>query len=168
MTEEMMKIGKITRHQGNKGEVRVAPLTDYPERFKRLKTVFLAAGRDKKELTIEQVRYHKGFVILKFVGFDSIEQAIEHKGYIVKIPESKAVDLPEDTYFMHQILDLKVFTKQNKYLGTVEEIIETPANDVYRVVNGDQEILIPALREVVREVNLEEEILLVELIRGLE
>ena len=167
MSEEMITIGEITRHQGNKGEVRVKALTDYPERFEELETVFLTAGREEKEVEIEAIRYHKGFVIIKFMGFDNIEDAINHKGYKVQIRKLDSIDLPEDNYFFYQIMGLDVYTIEDEYLGKVVEILETEANDVYRVEDKGKEILIPALKKVVQEVNLEAGELIVKLLPGL-
>ncbi len=167
MKEEKITIGEITRHQGNKGEVRVKALTDYPERFEELDTVILTAGREEKEVEIEAVRYHKGFVIIKFIGFDNIEAAINHKGYKVQIRKVDSVDLPEDSYFFHQIMELEVYTTEDEYLGEIVEILETEANDVYRVKDGSEEILLPALKKVVQEVNVEQGKLIVKLLPGL-
>ncbi|GAB6098927.1 ribosome maturation factor RimM [Halanaerocella petrolearia] len=167
MTEELITMGKITRHQGNKGEVRVKALTDFPEHFEELEEVYLIKGRNQLEVTIEQVRFHKGFVILKFIGCDDIGQAIEYKGYKIKVPKSETRELEEDSYYFYQIVGLEVYTIEEEYLGEVESILETGANDVYVVTDGEEEILIPALKDVVAEVDLDSNKLEVELPAGL-
>ena len=167
MAEELITIGEITRHQGNKGEVRVKPLTDFPERFRPGTKVLLTAGRQQKEVEIESAWSHKGFIILKFVEFDNIEQAIDHKGYTVKVAPGEAVELPPDSYFMDQILGLEVYTTEEDYLGQVEEIIETGAHDIYRVGQGEAEVLIPAVKEMVTEVEIEAGRMTVNLVAGL-
>jgi 16S rRNA processing protein RimM len=166
-SDQLITIGEIIRHQGNKGEVKVKALTNMPDRFEDLDEVYLVAGRDKKTVEIEQLRYHKGFVILKFVGFDGIEAAIEHKGYKIKIAKEDTVELDEDSYFLYQVVGLQVYTVDGEYLGEVEEILETGANDVYKVKQDGSKILIPALKEVVIELDIEGGKLVVELPAGL-
>ena len=164
---ELVTIGEITRHQGNKGEVRVKPLTDFPERFEDLETIKLSKGRIEKEVSIENIRYHKGYVILKFVDVDDIGAAIEHKGFEIKIPKSKRYELDEDAYYMQDIVGLDVYEGQ-EYLGELVSIMETGANDVYVVEDKGEKLLLPALKDVILQVDFEEDKMLVEVPQGLE
>ena len=164
---ELVTIGEITKHQGNKGEVRVKPLTDFPERFEDLEKIKLSKGRIEKKVEIENIRYHKGYVILKFVDVDDIGAAIEHKGFEIKIPKSQRYELDDDVYYMQDIVGLDVYQNQ-EYLGELATIMETGANDVYVVENDDNKMLLPALKDVILEVDLEEEKMLVEVPAGLE
>ncbi|MBM7555317.1 ribosome maturation factor RimM [Halanaerobacter jeridensis] len=164
---ELVTIGEITKHQGNKGEVRVKPLTDFPERFEDLERIKLSKGRIEKKVEIENIRYHKGYVILKFVDVDDIGAAIEHKGFEIKIPKSQRYELDDDVYYMQDIVGLDVYQNQ-EYLGELATIMETGANDVYVVENDDNKMLLPALKDVILEVDLEEEKMLVEVPAGLE
>ena len=164
---ELITIGEITKHQGNKGEVRVDPLTDFPERFEELETIKLSKGRIKKEVEIERVRYHKGFVILKFVDVDDIGAAMEYKGFEIKISKDERLKLDEDIYYMDDIVGIDVYQGQD-YLGELTTIIETGANDVYVIENEEDKLLLPALKDVVFEVDIEEGEMIVEVPRGLE
>ena len=164
---ELITIGEITKHQGNKGEVRVDPLTDFPERFEELETIKLSKGRIKKEVEIERVRYHKGFVILKFVDVDDIGAAMEYKGFEIKISKDERLKLDEDIYYMDDIVGIDVYQGQD-YLGELTTIIETGANDVYVIENEEDKLLLPALKDVVLEVDIEEGEMIVEVPRGLE
>ena len=163
---ELITIGEITRHQGNKGEVRVKPLTDFPERFEELDRIKLSKGRIEKEVEIEKIRYHKGFVILKFVEVDDIGAAIEHKGFEIKIPKEQRFELEEDVYYMEDLIGLEVYQAED-YLGKLTAIMETGANDVYVVEKEADKLLIPALKDVVLEVDFEDAKMIVELPRGL-
>jgi len=163
----LITIGKITRHQGNKGEVRINPLTDWPERFNQLEKVYLIKNRIKKKVAIEKIRFHKGYVIIKFESFNNIEKAIEHKNFAVKISEDKVVDLPEDNYFLHDIIGLDVYTIEDNYLGIVDEILETKANDVYIIRDENSELLIPAIEDVILAIDLTKSIMRVKLPPGL-
>ena len=167
MEEKLITIGKITRHQGNKGEVRIDPLTDWPERFNKLEKVYLIKNRIEKEVIIEKIRFHKGYVIIKFENFNNIEKAIEHKNFHVKISEDKVVDLPEDNYFLHDIIGLDVYTVEDNYLGIVDEILETKANDVYIIRDENSELLIPAIEDVILAIDLEKNQMKVKLPPGL-
>ena len=167
MEEKLITIGKITRHQGNKGEVKVQPLTDWPERFNDLDEVYLIKKRVKKKLSIERVREHKNAIVIKFDSFNNIEQAIEHKEYYLKIPEAELIKLPKDDYFYHDIIGLNVYTKNRDSLGVIEEIIETKANDVYIVRDENSELLIPAIKTVILEVDIDKGEMTVKLPPGL-
>ncbi|WP_408954576.1 ribosome maturation factor RimM [Natroniella sp. ANB-PHB2] len=168
MNEELITIGQITRHQGNKGEARVIPLTDYPERFEYLERVYLVKNNGtKEEVMVEGIWYHKQFIILKFAGIDDIGEIMAYKNYYLQIPKAETVDLPENNYYLYDIIGLEVYTVQGEYLGQVEEVLETGANDVYVVSKGNDEILIPATLEVVIEIDLNNERMEVKLPPGL-
>ena len=163
---KLVTIGEITRHQGNKGEVRVKPLTDFPERFEDLETIKLSKGRIEKEVSIEEVRYHKGYVILKFEDVDDIGAAIEHKGFEIKIPKAERYELDENVYYMQDIVGLDVY-QEEEYLGELVTIMETGANDVYVVQDDDEKLLLPALKDVVLEVDIDANKMSVEIPKGL-
>jgi len=167
MTEDLITIGRITKHQGNKGEVRVMPLTDYPERFELLERVVLEKDSQQQEVIIESLRYHKQFVILKFVGFDDIGAAIELKDALIKIAPEEAIELPEEHYYLHDILGLEVVTVEGRVLGEIKDILETGSNDVYVVRSKQDEYLIPALKKVVTKVDLETGKMTIKPIKGL-
>ncbi|PRX26659.1 16S rRNA processing protein RimM [Orenia metallireducens] len=167
MAEKLITIGEIIRHQGNKGEVRVKPLTDFIERFEMLDRVYLVKNRIKKEVYLEDVWYHKQFVILKFEGFDGISEAIDHKGYLIQIAEEEKVELAEDDYYVDEIIGIEVYTKNGEYLGTLQEVLETGANDVYIVNNDGEELLLPAIKDVILNVDLSEQKMVVKLLPGL-
>jgi 16S rRNA processing protein RimM len=161
---KLISIGKIVGTQGNKGEVKVLPLTDFPERFKKLEEVYLG---EKRKVQIKGVRYHKGKIILKFSGCDSLGEALQLKGEMLRLEEKDAVKLPEGFYFIHDIIGLDVFALEGKHLGKVKEIFSTPSNDVYVIKNEAKELLIPATKEVVKEINLKEKRMEINLMKGL-
>ena len=157
-------IGKVRRPYGVRGEVKVEFLTDFPERFKDLKAVYI----DWEPYTIERYRFVADGILLKFAGIDTPEDAAFLRNRLIEIPVSEAVPLPPDTYYYFQILGLKVVTTAGEVLGEVVDIIVTGANDVYVVRSaGGREILLPAIEDVVKEVDLESNRLVVELLPGL-
>ncbi|MFP4015467.1 MAG: ribosome maturation factor RimM [Halanaerobiales bacterium] len=164
---KMITIGKITKHQGNKGEVRVLPLTDIPERFELLEYVYLF--RDDKSLKkeIESIRFHKKFVILKIKGIDDIGTALELKDYQVKITEDMLLPLENNQYYIDDLIGYEVLTNDGQVIGNIVDVISTGGTDVFVVTGKDREYMIPAAHEIVTEVDEEEERMWIEPIPGL-
>ena len=113
------------------------------------------------------MRYHKQFIVLKFAEFNDIGTAIEHKNFMVKIPETEAVELPEDHYYLHDIIDLDVLTVDGRNLGKVTDVLETGSNDVYVVKSDNEEHLIPGTKEVIQKIDLEAQEMVIKPIKGL-
>ena len=154
--EDFLRVGVISSTHGVRGEVKVFPTTDDPTRFKKLKEVILDTGREKKTLEIEQVKFFKNQVILKFKGKDLL------------IPREKAVPLGENENFIADLIDMEVVTDEGKALGTLIDVMETGANDVYVVETSDgEEILLPAIRDCILDVNVEEKRMTVHVLEGL-
>ena len=144
-------IGEITAPQGLKGEVRVYPHTDFPERFADLDAVGVRQGDTPvRVVPVESARVQGRVVILKLAAVETIEQAEALRGAHLVIPQSWAVPLEEDTYYHHQLIGLEVVTTAGESLGKITHIWQTGANDVYETPLA----LIPAVKEFVREVDL--------------
>lgn len=152
MKDSLITIGKIVAPHGVRGDVRVVPLTDFPERFKKLKSVFLD---DNTMLDIQGVKYHKQFVLLKFRGLDSINDIEYLRGKSLRIQRKDVPPLPEGQYYQFDIIGLNVYTEEEEFLGTINDILETGSNDVYVVeLDEKKQILIPALKEVVKNIDI--------------
>ncbi|MBC7224398.1 MAG: 16S rRNA processing protein RimM [Anaerolineae bacterium] len=161
-----LAIAQIVAPHGIRGEVRAVILTDFPERFALLETVYL--GEEGRAVRLEGYRFHRGQVLLKLEGCDTRSQAEELRQVLVQVPVSEAMPLPEGTYYVHQIVGLEAWTEEGQFLGEVTEVLETGANDVYVLQGGPYgEILVPALESVVLEIDLEEGRMLVRLPPGL-
>lgn len=163
-----MAVGLITTAHGLRGEVKVELHTDFPERFAPDVVVYLGEELDKA--VIREARPHQGQLLLQFNDIDDRTKADALRGLWVFIPEDEAVELEEDTYFVHDIIGLAVQTTKGEPLGTVEQVLFTGANDVYVVQppgEPKREILLPAIEDVIKEVDLENGILTVELLPGL-
>mgnify|MGYP004609014267 CR=1 FL=1 len=115
--EDFLRVGVISSTHGVRGEVKVFPTTDDPARFKKLKEVILDTGREKKTLEIEQVKFFKNQVILKFKGFNNIDEIMPYKGKDLLIPREKAVPLGENENFIADLIDMEVVTDEGKALG---------------------------------------------------
>ena len=151
-------VGKVVAPWGTRGELKVAILTDFPDRFRELKRVYLG----DEPWMLEGHRRHGRWIILKLEGCADRNSAEKLRGELVQIPLEEAVPLSEDEYYIYQIVGLEVWTSEGEHLGRVSEVLFTGANEVY-VVEGERgEILVPAIEDVVKEVDLEGGRLIVE------
>jgi 16S rRNA processing protein RimM len=161
-------IGEVLRPHGLRGEVKVEILTEFPERFRLLKEVYLSdEGDEPRPYQLEQVRYHQGFAILKLGTCDDRTAAEKLRGRLVQIPRELAMPLEEGAYYIYQIVGLEVWTEAGEYLGRVVEVLENPANDVYVVQGPRGEILLPAIESVIRQIDLPAQRMTVTLLAGL-
>ena len=166
--EELLQVGVITSTHGVRGEVKVFPTTDDPERFKTLKHVLLDTGREKKPLEIQGVKFFKQFVILKFKGIDNINDIEKYKGRDLWIPREEAQELDEDEYYIADLLGMKVLLEDGSEFGTLKNVMETGANDVYIVDSVEHgEVLLPAIKECILDVDIETNTMTVHLMKGL-
>ncbi len=172
--EPLIAIGEISTTQGNRGEVRVFPLTDFPERFSTLKAVTWAKGTATRSLTVASCRLHKGVPVLRFEGYDSISAAEALAGGRLLVRQDETVALSAGHYYFYQIIGLAVYTTDGTLLGKVKDVFRTGSNDVYVVQRhgfpaGDPEadLLLPAIHDVVKEINPATGRMVVELLEGL-
>lgn len=159
-------IGEVVKPHGVRGEIRVAPHTDDPQRFRLLERVFV--GREKPEpVGVTAVRFHQGFVLLKLDGVTTRDAAEALRGVWLQVPEEDAIALEEDEYFLFELEGLQVFTDTDELLGELVEVIETKANNVF-VVRGERgEVLLPDIDEVVQEIDFDHGRMTVHLLPGL-
>lgn len=160
-------VGKITNSHGIKGEVKVYPLTDDVERFSDLKKVYI--GESKKELNLKTVKYHKGIAIIGFEEFDNINQILSFKDQYVYIDDSDRIILPEDHYFIFDLIGCEVFDMTNKKIGYIDDVLQNMGNDVYVVKDdgGHQEYLLPAVKEFIKTVDINNRRIVIDPIEGM-
>ena len=166
--EDLLQVGIITSTHGVRGEVKVYPTTDDPRRFRRLKEVVLDTGREKLNLEIEGVKFFKQFVILKFKGLDNINDIEKYRQKSLYVTRKNAVRLQRDEYFIADLIGLKVQDEDGTELGTVKDVIETGANDVYEVEMADgRSLLLPAIKQCILNVDEENGMMQVHVLEGL-
>lgn len=166
--EDLLQVGIITSTHGVRGEVKVYPTTDDPRRFRRLKEVVLDTGREKLNLEIEGVKFFKQFVILKFKGLDNINDIEKYRQKSLYVTRKNAVRLQRDEYFIADLIGLKVQDEDGTELGTVKDVIETGANDVYEVERADgRSLLLPAIKQCILNVDVENGMMQVHVLEGL-
>jgi 16S rRNA processing protein RimM len=143
-------VGRIGAPWGVHGDVKVLPLTDFPERFQPGASLWVRGRRHE----VRRSRWTGGLVYLGLSDIDSRDAAGELRGALLEVPEGDLTPLPEGQYYRFQIIGLEVYTPEGSSLGRVAEVLPTGSNDVYVIRGGPRELLIPAIEDVVKEVDL--------------
>ena len=163
-----LEIGRIVNTFGIKGIVKVKPFTDDIKRFDNLKTVYIEKNNTQKEYEIEEVKYHKDMVLIKFKGVDTVEQAELLRNAYLTISRDSAEKLEEGRYYIVDMLGLEVYTDEQVLLGTLEDIFNTGSNDIYVVKDKQgKQILLPAIQDVIKQIDMENRKMIVHLLPGL-
>ncbi|HAF62060.1 MAG TPA: 16S rRNA processing protein RimM [Anaerolineaceae bacterium] len=150
-------IGKIRKPHGVGGEVLFEVITEFPERIRRGKKVFI--GQGKTEYVVEGIRTHQSNLLIKLIGLEDCESVEQFRNQMVYIKTDNLPRLPEDEYYHHELVGMFVHDEDGILLGQVSEILETGANDVLIVTHEGEEILIPFIKQVILGVNKKEKII---------
>ena len=165
---ELYQVGAITQTHGIRGEVKVFPMTDDVSRFKNMKELILDTGKEQIVLEVTSARPQKNLVILKFKGIDNINDVEKYRKKSLYVTRENAVKLKKDEYFIADLIGMKVSTDEGEELGTLSDVMQTGANDVYVISTTDgEEVLVPAIRDCIRDVNVEQGQMCVHLLPGL-
>lgn len=164
---DKIKIGKIVNAVALRGEVKVYNYSDL-DRFEELDTVILKNRKQSKEYKIENVRYQKNMVILKFKGVNDRNQAEALKDYEIFITEDDLRELPEDTFYIRDLIGCKVRdVESGDEVGTISDVLQNTAQDLYQVDTcSGKQVFIPAVAQFVKNVDVEAKIVEVSLIPG--
>lgn len=167
--EDLFRVGVIANTHGVKGEVKVFPTTDAPERFKKLKSVILDTKREKLTLELQSARFFKNLVIVKFKGIDDINDIEKYKGCDLYVTRENATPLDEGEYYIADLIDMKVVDDEGKELGVLFDVMQTGANDVFvvKLNDSDKELLLPNIPDCVLNVDLENGVITVHVLDGL-
>lgn len=163
-----LEIGQIVNTFGIKGMVKVKPFTDDIRRFDELKTVYVEKNSKQTEYEIEEVKYHKDMVLIKFKGIDKVEQAEMLRNSYLTISRDSVEKLEEGRYYIVDLLGLEVYTDEQVLLGTLEDIFNTGSNDIYVVKDKQgKQILLPAIQDVIKQIDIENKKIIVHILPGL-
>ena len=163
-----LEIGQIVNTFGIKGMVKVKPFTDDIRRFDELKTVYVERNSNQTEYEIEEVKYHKDMVLIKFKGIDRVEQAEMLRNSYLTVSRDSVEKLEEGRYYIVDLLGLEVYTDEQILLGTLEDIFNTGSNDIYVVKDKQgKQILLPAIQDVIKQIDIENQKIIVHLLPGL-
>ncbi len=166
-TTEWATIGKIVAPFGIRGELKVRPLTDIPDRFVSLEAVYLSSNHAR--CAIKSVRPYKGdMLLLKLDGIDDANAAEMLREDDLCIPLDQLAKLPPDVYYQHDIVGLRVFRLDDRFVGVIGEIMPTGGNDVYVIKADDgREFLIPAIKDVIKQIDLVRRVMYIDPMKGL-
>lgn len=166
--EDILRVGVITTTHGIRGEVKVFPTTDDPKRFKKLKSVLMDVGKERRKMEVESCRFQKNMVILKFKGIDNINDVEQYKKCDLYVSRKNAVKLEPNENFIVDLIGLKVVLEDGTEFGTMLDVLQTGANDVYIVKTLEgKEVLLPAIPQCILDVDLDNETMTVHLMKGL-
>lgn len=150
---EFICIGKIHRTHGIKGDVIMDPMTDFPERIRRGKKVFI--GEDHRPLTVARVRQKAPYLLIAFQEIEDETQAAEFRNTYVYVKTSDLPKLPDGEYYFHQLIGLDAVNMAGEHIGTLADILETGANDVYVIRKKDgSEELVPDVPQFIQEIDV--------------
>ena len=166
--QDFLEIGQIVNTFGVKGIVKVVPFTDNVERFEELKTVFLEKNNKIEEKQIEETKFHKNMILVKFKNIETREEAEKYVNAYLKVDRENAISLEEDEYFIADLLGSEVYTDENLLLGKLEDIFNTGSNDIYVVKDEKgKQILLPAIADVIKNIDVKNQKIVVHLLEGL-
>lgn len=168
MEKQLMEIGQIVNTYGIKGFLKVVPYTDDITRFEKLNNIYIQTKKSLETVTIEEVKYSKNLVLLKIKEIDDINSAEIYKNCYIKIDRKDAVELPEDSYFIIDLIGVEVITDEGENIGNIIDVFSTGANDVYVVKNElGKQVLLPAIGDVIKNVDIKNKKMIVHLLEGL-
>ena len=158
----LIEAGRIVNTHGVQGEVKIESWLDSPQFLKSFKRLYLGA---EQELRVISARVHKDFVIARLEGVDDVNAAMALKNRTVSIRREDA-KLPKGACFLQDILGARVVDEEGREIGVLEDVMETPASNVY-VVRGETEHLIPAVPEFIKKTDADAGVVTVHLIGGM-
>lgn len=166
--KDVLEIGQIVNTRGLRGEVKVNSFSEDPQRFEKVKSIYVKYDKDYKEYEIERVSYVKNQVVLKLKGINKIEYAEALRNSYIYVKREDLEELPEGTYYIADLIGLDVYEENGNFLGKVDDIFSTKSNDVYvvRTELGELKYL-PSIPEVLKDIDLPNKKIIVNLIKGL-
>lgn len=182
--EQFLRIGVITQSHGIKGEVKVFPTTDSAQRFKEVKHVILRSEKEEIETEILGVKFFKNLAIVQFACFHAPEETLRFRKADVMIRREDAQPLAEGEYYIADLIGCEVFADaesaeeirkagkglsvtEDGRIGTLKDVLQTGANDVYIVTSGERELLIPVIKDCILNVDIEAGTIRIHLLPGL-
>lgn len=167
--EDILEIGQIVNTRGLRGEVKVNSFSEDSHRFEKLSKILVKNKKEFTEYEIQKVTYSKNQVVLKLKGIDHIDYAEKLKNLYIYVKKSDLGDLPEDTYYIADLIGLDVYTESGENIGKVDDILKIPnSNDVYVVRSEIGELkYLPSIPDVLKDIDVKNHKIVVNLIEGL-
>lgn len=167
---DRFQVGVIASTHGLQGEVNVFPTTEDPSRFKKLKKVTLHTQRGEEiELDVVSARFFKKYIIVKFKQFNNINEVEKFRGCELTIDRKDAIKLQPGEFYCADLIGLTIVDEDDNDLGTLTEILQTGANDVYEMTkkDSDEKVYIPAIKDCIRSIDMQEKKITIHVMPGL-
>ncbi len=166
--EDLLRVGVFANTHGVRGEIKVFPTTDDVDRFYKGLPLLLDTGKEYLPLEVTSVKHFKNMVILGFKGISSINEIEKYKGKDLYVDREHALPLEEDEYFICDVLGAEVITEDGEAVGTLKDVLQTGANDVYVItLTNGKEALFPVIPDCVKDVDVENKRITVHIMKGL-
>ena len=168
MEGDEVVLGKITRPHGIRGEVKVLPLSGWPDSFRNGERLRLTTeGEPDRIITMEALRKQGNAYIIKIAGIDNRNEAERLRGSVVFVPKDRIPPLPPDSYYVDELIGLTVLSTDDVRIGRMEDVLKGGAHDIYVIRDNGKEILVPAVKAFIKRIDLESQIMTIEVIEGL-
>lgn len=169
MTDKLVTVGKVVNSHGIRGELKIVPETDFPERFDVGNSLIIVDSQNKQTpVTVKTSRLHKNVFIVLFDQFSNINDVEKYKGSLLKIEAKNQKPLEEGEYYYHEIIGCKVVTEEEQELGLVSEVLTPGANDVWVVsLPKGKQLLLPVIDDVILNVDIPNKTIRIHLMEGL-
>ncbi|MFC5448314.1 ribosome maturation factor RimM [Paenibacillus aestuarii] len=169
MSEKLYTVGKIVNTHGIRGELKIIPETDFPERFAKGSELIIVDAHNKQTpVTVGTSRLHKNMYIVQFTQHSNINDVEKFKGSLLKVEGKFQQPLEEGEYYYHEIIGCKVITEEGEELGLIKEVLTPGANDVWVVaLPKGKELLLPVIDDVILDVNVADKTIRVHVMEGL-
>lgn len=167
--QDYFEIGQIVNTSGLKGLVKANLFTDDITKIESFEKVLIEKNKKLIEYEIEEVKYHKNQALIKFKGVDSIETAETLRNCFIRVLREDEPELPEDTYYIVDLIGLDVFLDTGEKLGSLKEVfpVQSGNHDIYVVETGEKDILLPAIGDVIKDIDIQNKKMIVHLLEGL-
>lgn len=150
-------MGQLGRPRGTVGEIYVTPLTDFPQRFENMKEIYVSSGDSFSKMKIETSTFISGRPVLKFTGINTPEDASRLTNRYLAVLRNEVVKPPENSFYIFDLVGSEVFDeKSGQKVGTISDVEEYPANDVYVIANSEgKKSYLAAVKQFVKSVDIE-------------
>jgi 16S rRNA processing protein RimM len=160
MADEWMLIGRVAAPFGVRGEMKIEPLTDFPERFNSLTVVYVGPTRERHK--VERTRMHGDRILVRLDGVSTPEQVGDYRGAELFVPRGEASPLPPGHFYLEDAVGLEVETTEGTAIGTVTEVLKTGSNEVFVVGRDRGAVLIPVIKDAIAELDMDRRRVVVE------
>ena len=153
---ELFLTGVVLKPKGLKGELKVKPVTDFPESFLKRREYYV--GKTAEDAALRKVvsaKLNQGFAWLVLEGVGSREEAEALAGFGLYVTKDSLESLPDDRAYIHELIGLEAFDEEAGRVGRISDVLQMPAHDVYEIDTGSSKVLIPAVEDFITETDLE-------------